>query len=98
MIIDFISYMAGRRIMRIVDEEMMDTVLSENCHETVGIVFDDTFLYQLKFSWGHEIPNVEEDSEHTGNYIRTDSIFFATLSNPQLGMTDRNVNKNQENK
>lgn len=51
---------------------MMDTVLSENCHETVGIVFDDTFSYQLKFSWGYEIPNVEEDSEHTGNYIRTD--------------------------
>jgi len=85
--------MAGRTIMRIADKEMMDTVLSENHHEVVGIVFNDTFSYQLKFIWGYEIPNMEENSEHAGNYIRIDSIFFATSSNPQLGMTDRNINK-----
>jgi len=59
--------MAGRTIMRIADKEMMDTVLSENHHEVVGIVFNDTFSYQLKFIWGYEIPNMEENSEHAGH-------------------------------
>lgn len=36
------SELIGRTI-RIADKEMMDMVLTENHHEMVGIVFNDTF-------------------------------------------------------
>nr|XP_019588393.1 PREDICTED: ATP-binding cassette sub-family A member 10 isoform X1 [Rhinolophus sinicus]XP_019588394.1 PREDICTED: ATP-binding cassette sub-family A member 10 isoform X1 [Rhinolophus sinicus] len=44
------SFMKGRTIIGTPDEETMDTVLLENHSDVVGIVFNDTFSYSLKFS------------------------------------------------
>ena len=71
--------------MRIADKEMMETALSENYHEIVGIVFHDVFSYQLKFSWGYEVPRMEENSEYAGNCIRIDSNLFCYFIKSPIG-------------
>ncbi|KAL4686968.1 hypothetical protein H8959_019096 [Pygathrix nigripes] len=43
----------------------MDIVLPKKYHQMVGVIFRDTFSYQLKFNWGYRIPIIKEHSEYT---------------------------------
>uniref|UniRef100_A0A8C8X4P4 ATP binding cassette subfamily A member 10 n=1 Tax=Panthera leo TaxID=9689 RepID=A0A8C8X4P4_PANLE len=49
----------------VADKEMMDTVLLESHHEMVGVVFNDTFSYQLKLNWAYGFSIAEEHSEYS---------------------------------
>ncbi|XP_024616353.1 ATP-binding cassette sub-family A member 10-like [Neophocaena asiaeorientalis asiaeorientalis] len=61
------SYFPDRRtIVGTPDEETMDIILAKNYSEMVGIVFNDTRSYWLKFSWGHRIPVMREHFEYSG--------------------------------
>lgn len=70
MILYIFSCVAGRETIGVADKEMMDTVLLESHHEMVGIVFNDTFSYQLKLNWAYGLSVAEEHSEYSGNYRR----------------------------
>ncbi|XP_044900367.1 ATP-binding cassette sub-family A member 10 isoform X2 [Felis catus] len=59
------SFMKGRETIGVADKEMMDTVLLESHHEMVGIVFNDTFSYQLKLNWAYGLSVAEEHSEYS---------------------------------
>ncbi|KAB0343391.1 hypothetical protein FD754_020317, partial [Muntiacus muntjak] len=55
-----------RTILGIPNEEPMDRVLHpRNDSEMVGIVFNDTFSYRLKFSWGHRLQILREHFEYS---------------------------------
>uniref|UniRef100_A0A667IMU7 ATP binding cassette subfamily A member 10 n=1 Tax=Lynx canadensis TaxID=61383 RepID=A0A667IMU7_LYNCA len=57
-------------------KEMMDTVLLESHHEMVGIVFNDTFSYQLKLNWAYGLSIAEEHSEYSEHcWDMRDDIF-----------------------
>uniref|UniRef100_A0A8C9K672 ATP binding cassette subfamily A member 10 n=1 Tax=Panthera tigris altaica TaxID=74533 RepID=A0A8C9K672_PANTA len=59
------SFMKGRKTIGVADKEMMDTVLLESHHEMVGVVFNDTFSYQLKLNWAYGFSIAEEHSEYS---------------------------------
>uniref|UniRef100_A0A8C2S886 ABC transporter domain-containing protein n=1 Tax=Capra hircus TaxID=9925 RepID=A0A8C2S886_CAPHI len=59
------DFMKGRTILGIPNEDAMDRVRPRNDSEMVGIVFNDTFSYRLKFSWGHRVPVVREHFEYS---------------------------------
>ncbi|GAB5581249.1 ABC-type organic anion transporter ABCA8 isoform X3 [Prionailurus iriomotensis] len=60
------SFMKERRkTIGVADKEMMDMVLLESHHEMVGIVFNDTFSYQLKLNWAYGLSIAEEHSEYS---------------------------------
>uniref|UniRef100_A0A8C2S744 ABC transporter domain-containing protein n=1 Tax=Capra hircus TaxID=9925 RepID=A0A8C2S744_CAPHI len=69
------DFMKGRTILGIPNEDAMDRVRPRNDSEMVGIVFNDTFSYRLKFSWGHRVPVVREHFEYSGKPLRTDCTF-----------------------
>lgn len=71
--------MVGRTVIGTPDEETMDIVLPKKYHEVVGVIFRDTFSYQLKFNWGYRIPAIKEHTENTGNCMKTDYNFFLVL-------------------
>ncbi|XP_069338912.1 ATP-binding cassette sub-family A member 10 isoform X2 [Eulemur rufifrons] len=73
------SFMKGRTIVGTPDEETMDTVLLQKYPEIVGVVFSDTFSYQLKFNWRHRIPNIKEHSEYSEHCWTTNGKFFCYL-------------------
>ena len=77
--------MAGRTIVGAPDEGTMDIVLAENYSEMVGIVFNDTYSYWPKFSWGHRIPVTREHFEYSGNYMRIDSSLFCYFIESPIG-------------
>ncbi|KAM6163534.1 ATP-binding cassette sub-family A member 10 [Rhynchocyon petersi] len=59
------SFMKGRKIIATHDEETMDAIpLQKGYHQTMGIVFNDTFSYQLKFTWGYRVPILKEHPEY----------------------------------
>lgn len=84
--------MAGRTIVGTPDEETMDIVLAKNYSEMVGIVFNDTHI-----GWSLAGDIESQSWENTLNTQVTTweliPIFFATSSNPPVGMTDRKINK-----
>uniref|UniRef100_A0A8C8X480 ATP binding cassette subfamily A member 10 n=1 Tax=Panthera leo TaxID=9689 RepID=A0A8C8X480_PANLE len=59
------SFMNGVKTIGVADKEMMDTVLLESHHEMVGVVFNDTFSYQLKLNWAYGFSIAEEHSEYS---------------------------------
>uniref|UniRef100_A0A667I3N4 ATP binding cassette subfamily A member 10 n=1 Tax=Lynx canadensis TaxID=61383 RepID=A0A667I3N4_LYNCA len=70
------SFMKGRKTIGVADKEMMDTVLLESHHEMVGIVFNDTFSYQLKLNWAYGLSIAEEHSEYSEHcWDMRDDIF-----------------------
>uniref|UniRef100_A0A2K6LSR3 ATP binding cassette subfamily A member 10 n=1 Tax=Rhinopithecus bieti TaxID=61621 RepID=A0A2K6LSR3_RHIBE len=75
----YFSYMVGRTVIGTPDEETMDIVLPKKYHQMVGVIFRDTFSYQLKFNWGYRIPIIKEHSEYTGNCTKTDYNLFLIL-------------------
>uniref|UniRef100_A0A6P5LJ15 ATP-binding cassette sub-family A member 9-like n=1 Tax=Phascolarctos cinereus TaxID=38626 RepID=A0A6P5LJ15_PHACI len=66
------SFMKGINVFGTLDQEAIDVIIEENGTEIVGIIFHDTFSYELKFFWGHRIPPIEENKDHGahcyGNY------------------------------
>ena len=60
----------------------MDRVRPRNDSEMVGLVFNDTFSYRLKFSWGHRVPVVREHFEYSGKPLRTDCSLCCFVPSP----------------
>ncbi|CAN0146029.1 unnamed protein product [Rangifer tarandus platyrhynchus] len=74
------SYMKGVTILGIPSEDSMDRVGPRNNSEMVGIVFNDTFSYRLKFSWGHRVPIVRENFEYSDHCLALEDEAFCLLS------------------
>lgn len=72
--------MAGRTIIGTPDEDTMDTVLPQSHSDMVGIVFNNTFSYKLKFNWEYRVQMIKEHFQYSGKYLRIDSSLFATKS------------------
>ncbi|TKC49186.1 hypothetical protein EI555_000339, partial [Monodon monoceros] len=70
----------GRTIVGTPDEETMDIVLAKNYSEMVGIVFNDTHSYWLKFSWGHRIPVMREHFEYSEHCRAMRDEIFCSLT------------------
>uniref|UniRef100_A0A8C0AL92 ATP binding cassette subfamily A member 10 n=1 Tax=Bos mutus grunniens TaxID=30521 RepID=A0A8C0AL92_BOSMU len=51
-----------------------------NDSEMVGIVFNDTFSYRLKFSWGHRVPILREHFEYSDHCWALRDEAFCLLS------------------
>lgn len=50
-----------RRIIGVPNQKSMDKILLDDITGIVGIVFNDTFSYKLKFFQGYHIPFLKED-------------------------------------
>ncbi|XP_025135150.3 ATP-binding cassette sub-family A member 10 isoform X7 [Bubalus bubalis] len=74
------AFMKGRTILGIPNEDAMDRVRPRNDSEMVGIVFNDTFSYRLKFSWGHRVPIVREHFEYSDHCWALRDEAFCLLS------------------
>uniref|UniRef100_A0A8C3WMI6 ATP binding cassette subfamily A member 6 n=1 Tax=Catagonus wagneri TaxID=51154 RepID=A0A8C3WMI6_9CETA len=57
----FAPFLKGRNIIAAPDQKYMDKVLLDNFPFAVGVVFNDTFSYKLKFFQGYDIPIWKED-------------------------------------
>uniref|UniRef100_A0A8B9YQI6 ATP binding cassette subfamily A member 10 n=1 Tax=Bos mutus grunniens TaxID=30521 RepID=A0A8B9YQI6_BOSMU len=55
-------------------------VRPRNDSEMVGIVFNDTFSYRLKFSWGHRVPILREHFEYSDHCWALRDEAFCLLS------------------
>ncbi|XP_075850818.1 ATP-binding cassette sub-family A member 10 isoform X4 [Microcebus murinus] len=73
------SFMKGRTIVGTPDEETMDTILLQKYPEIVGVVFSDTFSYQLKFHWRYRIPSIKEHSEYSEHCWTINGKYFCYL-------------------
>ncbi|XP_077019795.1 ATP-binding cassette sub-family A member 6 isoform X2 [Tamandua tetradactyla] len=52
----------GREVIGVPNQKLMDEIILENFPNIVGIIFNDTFSYKMKFFQGYDIPfMVEED-------------------------------------
>ncbi|KAB0359845.1 hypothetical protein FD754_004001 [Muntiacus muntjak] len=76
----YFSHLAGRTILGIPSEDSMDRVDPRNDSEMVGIVFNDTFSYRLKFSWGHRVPIMRENFEYSDHCLALKDEAFCLLS------------------
>ncbi|XP_055430973.1 ATP-binding cassette sub-family A member 10 isoform X2 [Bubalus kerabau] len=74
------AFMKGRTILGIPNEDAMDRVRPRNDSEMVGIVFNDTFSYRLKFSWGHRVPILREHFEYSDHCWALRDEGFCLLS------------------
>uniref|UniRef100_A0A8C2S5Q6 ABC transporter domain-containing protein n=1 Tax=Capra hircus TaxID=9925 RepID=A0A8C2S5Q6_CAPHI len=74
------DFMKGATILGIPNEDAMDRVRPRNDSEMVGIVFNDTFSYRLKFSWGHRVPVVREHFEYSDHCWALRDEAFCLLS------------------
>lgn len=74
------AFMKGRTILGIPNEDAMDRVRPRNDSEMVGIVFNDTFSYRLKFSWGHRVPILREHFEYSDHCWALRDEAFCLLS------------------
>ncbi|XP_072501629.1 ATP-binding cassette sub-family A member 9-like isoform X2 [Notamacropus eugenii] len=54
------SFMKGIKVFGALDQEAIDVIIKQNRTEIVGIIFHDTFSYELRFFWGRRIPLIEE--------------------------------------
>ncbi|XP_015999133.2 ATP-binding cassette sub-family A member 10 isoform X2 [Rousettus aegyptiacus] len=59
------SCMKGRTIIGTPDEETMDTVLPQSHSDMVGIVFNNTFSYKLKFNWEYRVQMIKEHFQYS---------------------------------
>ncbi|KAF3817320.1 hypothetical protein GH733_011720, partial [Mirounga leonina] len=55
------AFLKERRIIGVPNQKSMDKILLDNITGIVGIVFNDTFSYKLKFFQGYHIPFLKED-------------------------------------
>uniref|UniRef100_A0A6I8PIU3 ABC transporter domain-containing protein n=1 Tax=Ornithorhynchus anatinus TaxID=9258 RepID=A0A6I8PIU3_ORNAN len=63
------------------DLETLDTYSQQNHSEIVGIIFKDTFSYQLKFSWGYRVPFTDEFIDHAAHCTEyEEEIFTCAIS------------------
>jgi len=55
------AFLKERRIIGVPNQKSMDKILLDDITGIVGIVFNDTFSYKLKFFQGYHIPFLKED-------------------------------------
>ncbi|XP_062936396.1 ATP-binding cassette sub-family A member 6 [Cynocephalus volans] len=58
----FALFLKGKNVIGVPNEKHMDKILEDNLLFAVGIVFNDTFSYKLKFLQGYNIPLLNEES------------------------------------
>lgn len=57
----FAPFLQGGRVIAVPDQTYMDKILLDNLFQVVGVVFNDTFSYKLKFFQGYYMPYLNED-------------------------------------
>ncbi|XP_061031488.1 ATP-binding cassette sub-family A member 6 [Eubalaena glacialis] len=72
-------FLKGRRVIGAPDQKYMDKILLDNFPYTVGVIFNDTFSYKLKFYQGYYIPILKEDL-FTAHCWGTDNEFSCSLA------------------
>ncbi|XP_037665432.1 ATP-binding cassette sub-family A member 9 isoform X2 [Choloepus didactylus] len=60
-------FMKGRTIMGLPNEESMDELDLNYSIDAVRVIFNDTFSYHLKFSWGLRIPKMNDHRDHSAH-------------------------------
>ncbi|XP_043820045.1 ATP-binding cassette sub-family A member 9-like isoform X2 [Dromiciops gliroides] len=60
-------FMKGVKTFGTLDQEALDVIIEQNRTEIVGIIFHDTFSYELKFLWGYRTPILKELKENTAH-------------------------------
>ncbi|XP_077636406.1 ATP-binding cassette sub-family A member 9-like [Crocuta crocuta] len=60
-------FMKGRTVMGWPDEKSMEELDLNYSIDAVRVIFNDTFSYHLKFSWGSRIPKVKEHRDHSAH-------------------------------
>ncbi|XP_058417428.1 ATP-binding cassette sub-family A member 9 [Diceros bicornis minor] len=60
-------FMKGRTIIGWSDEKSMDELDLNYSVDAVRVIFNDTFSYHLKFSWGGRIPMMKEHRDHSAH-------------------------------
>ncbi|XP_028935995.1 ATP-binding cassette sub-family A member 9-like [Ornithorhynchus anatinus] len=75
------SFMKDAKVIPVEDLETLDTYSQQNHSEIVGIIFKDTFSYQLKFSWGYRVPFTDEFIDHAAHCTEyEEEIFTCAIS------------------
>ncbi|XP_068386838.1 ATP-binding cassette sub-family A member 6 isoform X2 [Eschrichtius robustus] len=72
-------FLKGRRVIGAPDQKYMDKILLDNFPYTVGVIFNDTFSYKLKFYQGYYIPILKEDL-FTAHCWGADNEFSCSLA------------------
>lgn len=57
----FAPVMKGRRIIGVPDEKSMDEIMLDTFSYSVGVIFNDSFSYKLKFYRRYYVPILKED-------------------------------------
>ncbi|KAG8505134.1 ATP-binding cassette sub-family A member 9 [Galemys pyrenaicus] len=60
-------FMKGRTIIGWPDEKSMDELDLNYSIDAVRVIFNDSFSYHLKFSWGVRIPRMKEHRDHSAH-------------------------------
>uniref|UniRef100_A0A673V7B5 ATP binding cassette subfamily A member 9 n=1 Tax=Suricata suricatta TaxID=37032 RepID=A0A673V7B5_SURSU len=60
-------FMKGRTITGWPDEKSMEELDLNYSIDAVRVIFNDTFSYHLKFSWGSRIPKMKEHRDHSAH-------------------------------
>ncbi|XP_004593011.2 ATP-binding cassette sub-family A member 9 [Ochotona princeps] len=60
-------FMKGRTVMGWPDDKSMNELDLNDSIDAVRVIFNDTFSYHLKFSWGHRIPKIKEHRDHAAH-------------------------------
>ncbi|XP_036125022.1 ATP-binding cassette sub-family A member 8-like [Molossus molossus] len=62
-----VSFMHDKEILGLSSEERMQELTSNYPGETIGVIFTNTFLYNLKFYPGKRIPVIKEHKDHSAH-------------------------------
>uniref|UniRef100_F7G9R6 ABC transporter domain-containing protein n=1 Tax=Ornithorhynchus anatinus TaxID=9258 RepID=F7G9R6_ORNAN len=77
----FLPNATDAKVIPVEDLETLDTYSQQNHSEIVGIIFKDTFSYQLKFSWGYRVPFTDEFIDHAAHCTEyEEEIFTCAIS------------------
>ncbi|XP_012893506.1 PREDICTED: ATP-binding cassette sub-family A member 8-like isoform X2 [Dipodomys ordii] len=74
------SFMTGREVFGMSDEESIKEVTANYHEEIARVIFTDTYSYHLKFVLGKRIPEKKEHRDHTAHCVEIDEDIDCQLS------------------
>ncbi|KAM4843383.1 ABC-type organic anion transporter ABCA8-like [Thomomys bottae] len=74
------SFMTGREVFGLSDEESIEEVTAHYHEDIARVIFTDTYSYHLKFLLGERIPVRKEHRDHTAPCVEIDEGFDCQLS------------------
>uniref|UniRef100_A0A5F9DU75 ATP binding cassette subfamily A member 8 n=1 Tax=Oryctolagus cuniculus TaxID=9986 RepID=A0A5F9DU75_RABIT len=68
------SFMTGREVMALPDEENITEIISHHYGDVVEVIFTNTHSYNLKFMRGYRMPNMKEHQDHLAHCHKTEDM------------------------